>query len=333
LAILDQKNKKNMNILKFSLLIFFTFLIISCKDNDIEKKENFKHQHDPSKINFDKVLKINEVIYDSSDYGSFFTTSYDYGVLYNPEEGNDLGNLVTFLVPKDFLFFQKHLKYIESDEYGALEEYVNKLSIEEYKKSFDIYVFFVDKKYLIPTPGYDSPYNYTDKYQTDLYQYKNNSWQKTESFILESHEMTNKEIKWREGVINKKTKEIQTAFFNSISKLKIDDSWYKNYIVSLDSYEPSYSYGYLINFSKDSTYIVERLLKDLMVPYQNGDTLFLYHKKCLLNDSKYFNNKQIPEVKIVKVKDKYYVSSVVFDLKNSISSKPEKYGFLISEIN
>lgn len=130
---------------------------------------------------------------------------------------------------------------------------------------------------------------------------------------------------------NKKNKEIQTVFLDSISKLKIDDSWYKNYVVELDSYEPDYSYSYLVNVAKDSTYIVERSLKDLMVPYQDGDTLFLYHKKSLLEDSKYLKDKQIPEVKIVKVGDKYYVSSEVFDLKNSISNKPDKYGFLVSE--
>jgi hypothetical protein len=100
----------------------------------------------------------------------------------------------------------------------------------------------------------------------------------------------------------------------------------------LDSYEPNYNYTYYIKISKDSSYIAERALKDLLVPFQNADTLFLYHKECLLRDSKYLNNKQIPEVKIVKVKDKYYVTSEVFDLKNSISTKPAKYGFLNDEM-
>lgn len=68
------------------------------------------------------------------------------------------------------------------------------------------------------------------------------------------------------------------------------------------------------------------------MPYQNEDTLFLYHKKNLLESSKYFDNKQIPEVKIVRVNDKYYVSSKkIFALKKYISTKPEKYGFLVSQ--
>lgn len=321
-----------MNLKKISLafLLVASSLTTSCKDNKTQKKE-IVDKPKVSDLNFDKVLKINEYVYDSTNSGSFFSTSYDDGIIYDPKHGNDFGNLVTFLIPKDFLFFQKHLKYIKNGEYESLETFINKLSIEEYKKKFDIYVILVDKKYLIPMPGYDSPYNYKDNYQADIYKYNNDSWQKIESYIADSDEKRINEAQWRYNFIEKKNQKNQTAFFDSISKLKIDDSWYKKYIVSLDSYEPSYSYGYLINVAKDSSYIIERPLKDLMVPYLDQDTLFLYHKKCLLYDSKYRNNKQIPEVKIVRVKDKYYVSSEVFDLKNSISSKPEKYGFLVSQ--
>jgi|GEM_PF-3180293 len=308
------------------------FTIFGCKNTNAEKQENVRTTiNEISNLDFDKILKINEYVYGVSDHGDFFTTSYDAGVYYDPKNGNDLGNLVTFLVPKDFLFFQKQLKYIKDGEPEPLEEYINKLSIEEYKKLFDIYVFLVDKKYLISTPGYDSQYNYTEKYQTDVYQYKNKSWNKIDSFVVNSEEERLKEPQWRYYFIEKKTKEVQTAFFDSISKLKIDDSWYRDYIVSLDSYEPNYNYNYLISFSKDSAYIVERPLKDLMLAYQSKDTLFLYHQKSLLSGSNYLKNKQIPEVKIVKIKDKYYVSSEVFDLKNSISTKPEKYGFLVSQ--
>lgn len=321
-----------MNSLKkYSLIFLFISSIISCKDSKGEKKDVLNKSKDSNYINFDKTLKINKYIYGVSDYGDFFTTSYDDGITYDPKKGNNFGNLVTFLIPKDFLFFQKHLKYINKDEDEKLEMYVNKLSIQELKKIFNIYVLLVDKKYLIATPGYDSAYKFKDKYQTDAYQYKNNEWVKIESFIVNSDEKNSEETKWRYNFTEKRTREIQKFFFDSISKLKIDDSWYKNYIVSLDSYEPNYSYAYLINFSKDSAYIVERPLKDLMVPYQSADTLFLYHKKCLLYDSKYLHTKQIPEVKIVKVKDKYYVSSEVFDLKNSISTKPDKFGFLVSQ--
>ncbi|WP_134151061.1 hypothetical protein [Flavobacterium sp. 270] len=317
-------------ILSFISVFLIISSIISCKDNKIEKKQIISIPQ-ISNFDFDKILKINGHIYDSSNGGGFFTTSYDYGITYDPKKGNDFGNLETFLIPKDFLFFKKHSKYFTKDEYEKLQAYVNKLNIEELKKIFDIYVFLVDKKYLVETPSYDSPNKTKENYQTDLYQYKNNSWEKIESFKVDSEEKRLKETDWRTNSIDKKSKEIQTAFFNSISKLKIDDSWYRDYILLLDSYEPSYNYTYYIKVAKDSSYIAERPLKDLMVPYQDGDTLFLYHKKCLLQGSEYFENTQIPEVKIVKVKDKYYINSEVFDLKNSISNKSEKYGFLVSE--
>lgn len=323
-----------MKLFKKTCLIFFLiFLILACKKNDSEKKENTYSQNENYNLNFDKVLKVNEYVCDVSDYGSFFTTSYDNGITYNPKKENDLGNLVTFLIPKDFLFFQKHSKYINKDDYGKLQDYINKLSIEEYKKAFDIYVFFIDKKYLVPTSGGDSAYNVTEKYQTDLYRYKNNSWEKIDSFIVDSDGKDKKEMNWRINFIEKKSNELRITFLNSVDKLKIDNSWYRDYILPLDSYEPSYSYTYYVKISKDSSYIAERSLKDLLVPYQNADTLFLYHKKNLLVDSKYLENIHLPEVKIVKVKDKYYINSEVFDLKNSISTKPAKYGFLVDEIN
>ncbi|MBF7092863.1 hypothetical protein IUY40_15110 [Flavobacterium sp. ALJ2] len=321
-----------MKLFQYGLLLFFAFSIISCKDNSPEKKEDVYHHNETKKLNLDKILKINEYIFKSSESGCFFTTSYDDGTVYDPEHGNDLGNLVTFLIPKNFNFFKKHSKYINKDDYEKLEKYVNKLSIEELKKAFDIYVLLVDKKYLVATPGYDSAYKFTDNYQTDVYQYRNNAWEKIESFIVDSDEKHTKETEWRYDFIENKTKETQIAFFDSISKLKIDDSWYRDYILLLDSYEPNYNYTYYIKISKDSVYIAERALKDLLVPFQNEDTLFLYHKKNLLTGSKYIENKQIPEVKIVKVKDKYYVTSEVFDLKNSISTKPAKYGFLNYEM-
>ncbi len=322
-----------MNSLKeYCLILFFAFSIIGCKNNNSEKKEIINSQSEISNLNFDKVLKINENVYKTSDYGGFFTTSYDNGVVYDSKGKNDLGNLETFLVPKDFLFFQNHSKYTQNNDYEPLETYINKLSIEDYKKTFDIYVFLIDKKYLVPTSGGDRPYKTTEKFQTDLYQYKNNSWQKIESFFVDSSEKEKKEMNWRINFIEKKSNDIRTSFLNSVSKSKIDESWFRDYILPLDSYEPNYNYTYYIKVAKDSAYITERPLKDLLVPFQNGDTLFLYHKKSLLDGSKYLKNKQIPEVKIVKIKDKYYIKSEVFDLKNSISTKPSKYGFQNEEM-
>ncbi|MCC9016436.1 hypothetical protein [Flavobacterium lipolyticum] len=320
---------------EYCLLFFFVLSIIGCKDKKVESKEQKNYQKEKNNLNFDKVLKMSkhEYMYDTSKYGSFFTTSYDYGVLYAPENGNDLGNLVTFLIPKDFLFFEKYSKYFSEDDSEKLEAYVNKLSIEEYKKVFDIYVFFIDKKFLIPTPHADCSISVKEKYKTDLYHYKNNSWEKMDSFEVDSDEKVNEEMHWKINFVEKKTKDLQKTFFNSIAKSKIEDSWYRDYILSLDSYESNYNYTYYIKVSKDSCYFVERDFKDLLVPVQKGDTLFLYHRKNLLEDKEYINSKHIPEVKIVKLKDKYYVNSPIFNLKESITTKPLKYGFISDEIN
>lgn len=131
-----------------------------------------------------------------------------------------------------------------------------------------------------------------------------------------------------DSINGQKTK---NAFLDSIENSKIDDSWYKEYYVWLESYEVSYNYNYLIRVAKDSSYIQERYVKDLLVPYQKADTLFLYHKKSVVGDD-YTKDKTKPEVKIVRIKDQYYIQSQLFDLENSISNKPTKYGFLADEV-
>lgn len=257
-----------------------------------------------------------------------FTTSYDYGCLYSPEAGNKLGNVVTYLIPKDFLFFKKHAKYIKEGEYDSLEDYVNNMNINDLKKTFDIYVFLIDKKYLKHTPELDSSYNVVGKYETDLYFFQNkiNSWIK-----IDTH-AGDEDVNWKNNFLSKKTEGKRKVFLDSIANLKIDDSWYKDYSIWLESYEAYYNYNYLVRVSKDSSYITERYLKDFLVPYQSKDTLFLFFKESQFKDLEYNKNKHIPEVAIVKVDTSYYVNSSVFDLKNSISNKPSKYGFLVDEI-
>ncbi|MEW5675959.1 hypothetical protein ABGT15_06560 [Flavobacterium enshiense] len=314
---------------KIKLLGLASLLIIAGCRKDLEKdveSEATEIQQETAH-DFDKILKCNDYIITGD--GNAFTTCYDNGCVYDPKGGNVFGNLVTYLIPKDFLFFQKHSGYIEKWDYEKLEAYVNRLSIEEFKKQFDIYVFLVDKKYLIPTPGYDSPYDFKEKYQTDLYQYQNNSWKKIDQLV--SLQSGNEAMNWRDNFVLKKSNEISKAFFDKASKFKIDESWYRDYILPLESYEPSYNYAYSLKVSKDSTYVMERALNDMLIPLQKGDTLFLYHNKSLIGE-KYTKNKMIPELKIVRVKGKYFIDGNIFDLENSISNKPGKYGFLVEEI-
>lgn len=73
-----------MNLLKYGIILFFTLSIISCKDTNLEKTESIFQHNEINKVNFDKVLKINEYVYDNNKYGSYLphhTTMELYTIL------------------------------------------------------------------------------------------------------------------------------------------------------------------------------------------------------------------------------------------------------------
>jgi len=160
----------------------------------------------------------------------------------------------------------------------------------------------------------------------------NDSVHKDFSFITVDKNNFDKKIypKLKNDRIETNKKEKHVNFMDSISKLSIDSHWNKEYNVWLSSYTPSYNYAYKVKVSKDSSYVQQRELKDLLVPLQKKDTLFLYHKQNLLEE--YIKDKTKPELKIVKINEGYYINSQLFDLKNSISDKPTEYGFLVDEL-
>jgi len=160
----------------------------------------------------------------------------------------------------------------------------------------------------------------------------NDSVHKDFSFITVDKNNFDKKIypKLKNDRIETNKKEKHVNFMDSISKLSIDSHWNKEYNVWLSSYIPSYNYAYKVKVSKDSSYVQQRELKDLLVPLQKKDTLFLYHKQNLLEE--YIKDKTKPELKIVKINEGYYINSQLFDLKNSISDKPTEYGFLVDEL-
>lgn len=229
-----------------------------------------------------------------------------------------------------FLFKKTNKKYIINEE--AIKSYVK-------NNDFDKIVFHADEKNVIEVPlsyneGKSESWQYDYNFSCKISLYKNTSdkWISLDEKMIENEDGYN-------NLVNKLKKEYfmlrlkkHEQFLDSISKLKIDEFWFKNYTFWLESYTSSYNYYYELKVDKDSSYIKERLLNDVLVPLQKNDTLFLYHKKSI-SDFRFTKDKQEPEVIIIKVGDEYYVKSQVFDLKNSISNKPTQYGFLVDEVN
>lgn len=112
-------------------------------------------------------------------------------------------------------------------------------------------------------------------------------------------------------------------FLDSIAKLKIDDYWYKEYNIWFEDYTT-------IKVLKDTSYISAIGINDVLVPLQKKDTLFLYNK--VSKSIKYNKDKTIPELKIIKVEDQFFLQSDYIDLNGSISNKPSKFGLLIDEM-
>jgi hypothetical protein len=113
------------------LLFIVTFNLLGCKKATIETENSLVKSISKSEknINFDKVLNCNDFSYDE---GLFITA--DYGCVYSPESNNDLGNIITYLIPN------KKIK-IDDDNFENENKRINNLTIDEYKKDFNIYIY------------------------------------------------------------------------------------------------------------------------------------------------------------------------------------------------
>lgn len=277
-------------------------------------------------------LKCQDYIYDVEN--KVYTNAYDYGCVYNPEEENTLGNISIYLTPNKTFYKEIVTK---GEQLSIYEDDVNALTINDIKRFFDLKAFVIDKTFLEHTPELDVAYNLKDQYRTDLYEYDslNNKWLITDSYTKNLSEPISEEATWRQQKITYpklvENNDIHHRFLDSIRKISIDKDWYNEYHLWLSSYTPSYNYNYLVRVSEDSSFIEERSLKDLLIPYQKGDTLLLYHEKNLLES--FIKDVSKPEVVIIRKDSLYYINSQLFDLENSISDTPKLEGFKVDEVH
>jgi len=150
-------------------------IIDTVKTKTITKKEK-----SPGMYNFDSILECGYYSYNTN----FFVTA-DYGCIYQKGK-NDFGNISIYLIPKK-------VKGTPSNKIESYERYVNKLDIKNLKKEFTIYVFLVDKKYIVDTP--EGPYQ-GEKFVRDLYKWDNKNWIKVDSFVVNNENDEIEERKW-----------------------------------------------------------------------------------------------------------------------------------------
>lgn len=151
-----------------SILIVFT----ACKNNN---NESVKAEQKQLATN----LLVNEDVYSEKlldnllkcgDYtymDGYFTVP-DYGCIYQPATLNTLGNAEIYLVPKKRL----------SDEIDVEKEenLVAKMSINNLKVNYDVYILLIDKKYLIHNDKMDVPYYPNFPYKQFIYKWTDGLW-------------------------------------------------------------------------------------------------------------------------------------------------------------
>lgn len=173
-------------------------------------------------LTFDIVLKCHSYSYND---GYFMTA--DYGCIYNPNVGNNLGNVVIYLIPKKPLD-------ITDDQIGTENKKIDSLSADQYKKDYNIYVFVIGKQYLNYNKDGDPLYYQKDKFTETLYTYDEpaQKWNLIDSINVTGD--VTKEQSWRENLMKKLVTRPKQKTTTVSSSNTISSKWYGNYTFNIN---------------------------------------------------------------------------------------------------
>jgi hypothetical protein len=186
-----------MKLIKLlALLLLFT----SCKGNNdsetlkTEEKNTATNivvnETDYSDESLDNLLKCGDYSY----MDGYFTIP-DYGCIYESNKTNKLGNVEIYLIPKEKLNLN-----VDSD-IEKEENKINKMGINNLKKSYDIYVFLIDKKYLKHNVNMDVPYYPNYPYKQIIFKNINGLWKNTTTLNIDN-ENDSQYKDWKEKFLN-----------------------------------------------------------------------------------------------------------------------------------
>lgn len=160
--------KKLINLILVLIIIFFNSCNSKKTENNNSKNlkkevESVKTSNYYSDADFDNLLKCG----DYSFMDGYFTVP-DYGCIYQPPTVNTLGNIEIYLLPKKKLI-------IESD-IEKEENLIAKMSINNLKVNYDVYILVIDKKYLTHNDKMDVPYFPHFPYKQSIYKWTGGFW-------------------------------------------------------------------------------------------------------------------------------------------------------------
>ncbi|MFL1897289.1 hypothetical protein ACJRPK_16415 [Aquimarina sp. 2-A2] len=189
-------------MLRFCIFFFTLVLLLSCKkasnnlelstvnkkDSTITKVKTETEKLKYSKEDFDFILKDKEDI--NWHPKGLLVMKSDYLPNYN-----DIGNILFYTFSKlGALKWQEKMDDYSEEETEVELERIKNLSLDAFKKEFEIYAFVIDKQYIKDTP--EGPYQ-KETYVKELYHCNDKDiWRKIDSFEVKKEDNFLKEREW-----------------------------------------------------------------------------------------------------------------------------------------
>jgi hypothetical protein len=166
--------------MKTTLKIILFILLMSCEENKAESsvadsKEIVGNVNSDTLKYTDQLLDSTLLCGDYSYMHGYFAVPYN-GCIYQPNSINKIGNVQIYLIPK---------RKINENNIENEENLLNTLSIDELKNNYNIYVFSIDKKFLIHDETREVIYYAKSPYKQVVYNYSN-GWKQIKILNIEN---------------------------------------------------------------------------------------------------------------------------------------------------
>lgn len=210
------------------VVVTVLLILFGCKENSQDsikvEKKNIATNVIVDKTNYSNEALDNLLKCDDYSYMDGYFTIADYGCIYQPNTINKLGNAEVYLVPK------KELK--ENLDIEKEESKIGKMSIGDLKKSYDIYILIIDKKYLAHNVNMDVPYYPNYPYEQAIYKYEDGRYKNT-TILNISNEKDSQYNDWKTKFLNNSNRSKQKI----TSDLK-GDYFIKTKVSSVETGDP-----------------------------------------------------------------------------------------------
>ena len=311
-------------------------ILISCKEKSIETNNN------TIKNSTTEVLNTNNEVVQLDFLKSLQEICIeDDGIFKNCDElfTKDGSSLFFLIIPKSGAknWYDIQSKNLTGEIYEVNNKLIDKVKNvkkESLSQEFNVWVFYIDKKYT-QFVGLDSPYNIKTPRLVDLYFLKSgvSNWEKIESFNVQNEKDSDKENKWRSNFITK-TIEESNSLKSTSNNQPISKKWHGKYSAYFDYGKiggDNAGWGLELEINKNEIKAsgdgYQISFSDLLSAKENDNKLILNHLK---NISGYKQGADMnPEFELIEKNGKYYIKSKWID--SDIVTRPLSLGYEIDK--